>query len=211
MMASTSFPIQYPEPSYHSFVDFPHYDIDGIGFIVPQQLYIHRCLRASSEKEWKQNPPPSIDFKVNGRLGISLIDAENFARPNRRKTQLRLSPAPREYSASVPVEQARGYTIHIQWPGYKPVRVNTCGTSYNVEFMDDLERLSARIAHVVHNFLESPTSRIVGQWNGWDDLQKFRNNPDKVYLLRLVSVSAFTWQPVLAVADEVFMPQPQHK
>lgn len=45
------------------------------GVIVPQKLYKATRDGANSLSLWEAHPPPSIDFKVGGRLGVSITAA----------------------------------------------------------------------------------------------------------------------------------------
>ncbi|KAI0092216.1 hypothetical protein BDY19DRAFT_587195 [Irpex rosettiformis] len=204
-MASQESTAQLPQRRYHSFVDFAQDEIDGIGFIVPQQVYVHFRPDIPLEEQWRKNRPPPINFKINGRLGISILEALQL--DYQPYKELRLAPVPKEYHHSAPLQVDRGYVIRIQWPGWTPYSSKRSEVPFNIQLASDLKFLIIRIARTIQQFLEKPTEHLEGQWNGWDNIEKFKKNLDKVYLLRLVSVSALTWQPVLAVEDKVFMPQ----
>ena len=105
--------VQDAQETYHSFVDFLEHDIDGIGFIVPQQLYIPRHPSSRAEVRWKQYRPPAIDFKMRGgRLGISLQDVLQMAiTPNKN---VLLEPPPPTYSTrQLPINTDLTFNIQI--------------------------------------------------------------------------------------------------
>ncbi|KAI0092217.1 hypothetical protein BDY19DRAFT_587375 [Irpex rosettiformis] len=179
-MASTNLLAQRSQPSYHSFVDFHPDEIDEIGFIVPQMLYVHPLPNSISERQWNSNRPPPIDFKVNGRLGISLADALQLVIQDRK--DLQLAPAPIEYYETfLPIDPR--YKIRIQWPGYKPYKMYSANVMpYDVRFESDMRHLAVHVARVMCRFFDSPSEHVGGsssRWNGWDGLEKFKNNPDK--------------------------------
>lgn len=49
-------------------------ETEYVGFIVPQRLYQATRGGAGIESTelWKAHPPPSLDFKVGGRLGVNM-------------------------------------------------------------------------------------------------------------------------------------------
>ncbi|KAI0777916.1 hypothetical protein BC629DRAFT_1736118 [Irpex lacteus] len=190
------------EDKYHTFVDFMQDGNEYVGVIVPQKLYKATRGGADALDRWTAHPPPSIDFKVGGRLGVSIKAASEGIYFGNAVPLEPLSDTRATQWASR--GGGVGHNLRIEWPGYGAWEKKRAKQIEDLRTVEGMNREAYHIAWALQDFLESPTKRVEGQWNGWDDLDIIRNNLDKVYLLRYVSVSPGSWQPVFSVQEDVF-------